>query len=271
MNKLLFKQFFAFSLFLVTFFAFSSNPFAETYSCNYSAQSNGKKYVASFSIKKEIRQDRNLYKPINFRLYNGTQYITPTIQFPKESLNIKDDKCPDVVLYYVDQDNNHNVMIGSLSDTAISTIMNYANSLPTRVILNSFVSNPKPSQKPDDSTINNNDKNSDNSNDDGYILNYDGDVCANENVKNAVKLVGKVISIIQIAVPIILIIMALVDIAKSIISMDDSKSKKSVNHLIKRLISAVLIFFIIAIVRFVCQLIVGDSMESCLGLIANPW
>lgn len=105
-----------------------------------------------------------------------------------------------------------------------------------------------------------------------YILNYDDDdACNNEQVKTAVKIVGKIISIIQIVAPIILVIMALVDITKAIIAGDDAKSKKSTSALIKRLITAVIIFFVIAIVRLVCQLVGDNSMDSCLNLISNPW
>ena len=95
--------------------------------------------------------------------------------------------------------------------------------------------------------------------------------CANEGIANAVKVVGKIISIIQIVVPILLVIMAMVDITKSIVSGDDAKSRKNITTLIKRLISAVIIFFVIAIIKLVCQLVGDDSFDSCLSLIAKPW
>ncbi len=104
-----------------------------------------------------------------------------------------------------------------------------------------------------------------------YEINYKDSPCANEGIANAVKVVGKIISIIQIVVPILLVIMAMVDITKSIVSGDDAKSRKNITTLIKRLISAVIIFFVIAIIKLVCQLVGDDSFDSCLSLIAKPW
>lgn len=106
----------------------------------------------------------------------------------------------------------------------------------------------------------------------GYEINYDSSPCSQENFKSAIKVVGKVISIIQIVVPILLVVMAMVDIVKGILAGDDAKSRKNISILIKRLVSAIIIFFVIAIIRLVCQLIGSNSIDSsCLSLISNPW
>lgn len=104
-----------------------------------------------------------------------------------------------------------------------------------------------------------------------YEIDYGASPCENEDVKNAVKVVGKVISIIQIVVPILLVIIAFVDITKSIVSGDEAKSKKNITTLVKRLISAAIVFFVIAIVKLVCQLAGNNTFDSCLTLISNPW
>lgn len=281
MNKLLFNFFFAFLLLFVSLFAFSNFAFADS-TCKYSASFKGQIYETSFELK--LKNDNGDYTYHNFSFSIDGVVKDAGSDFRIPFVNISSNTCPEMVLYYEIPNYSKNILIGRASDQTIKNILNnnsytivpmYRDTSSDNNDDNNPVSpekpNPNPPQKPDNPIYGSGGNNGNNPNGDGYILDYDGDVCTNKNVKNAVKVVGKVISIIQIAVPIILILMVLVDITKSIVSMDDSKSKKSVSHLIKRLISAVLVFFIIAIVRFVCQLIVGDSMESCLGLIANPW
>lgn len=102
---------------------------------------------------------------------------------------------------------------------------------------------------------------------------YNGaSLCSNESIALSVSVIGKVLDIIKIVVPIILIIMAIVDITKSIVSQDDSKMSKSTKTLVKRLISAVIVFFIVGIIQFVCGLVNNNSLdETCMGIISNPW
>ena len=61
--------------------------------------------------------------------------------------------------------------------------------------------------------------------------------------------------ILEIVVPVILVILGVIDFAKSITGQKEDEIKKGQNIFIKRLITAVLIFFVVAIVKFVIGLV----------------
>lgn len=81
------------------------------------------------------------------------------------------------------------------------------------------------------------------------------------------SILRSVVTLIQIGVPIILVIMGMIDLGKAVTSQKEDEIKKAQSLLIKRLIYGVLVFLIVAIVKFVLG-IVGDSAGdaiSCLG------
>ena len=81
------------------------------------------------------------------------------------------------------------------------------------------------------------------------------------------SILRSVVTLIQIGVPIILVIMGMIDLGKAVTSQKEDEIKKAQSLLIKRLIYGVLVFLIVAIVKFVLG-IVGDSAVeaiSCLG------
>ena len=81
------------------------------------------------------------------------------------------------------------------------------------------------------------------------------------------SILRSVVTLIQIGVPIILVIMGMIDLGKAVTSQKEDEIKKAQSLLIKRLIYGVLVFLIVAIVKFVLD-IVGDSAGeaiSCLG------
>ena len=105
-----------------------------------------------------------------------------------------------------------------------------------------------------------------------YNMNYTKSPCLEPNFALAIKTVGKVISIIQIVVPILLVILVIIDIVKMMISDNSSQDGKVRKNIINRLISAIIIFFVIAIVRLVCELAGNSTSEiTCLELISKPW
>ena len=76
------------------------------------------------------------------------------------------------------------------------------------------------------------------------------------------KVVNIVYKVIQIGVPVVLVIMGMIDLAKSITSEKDDEIKKSQKLFIKRLISACLIFFVFAAVKFLISLVADTSKEK---------
>ncbi len=90
-----------------------------------------------------------------------------------------------------------------------------------------------------------------------------------------IKLIRKgIFPIIQIGIPIILIIMGSIDLGKAVISSDDKEIKAAQGRLIKRVISAVVIFLLVTIVNIVFNLfstagIAGEGQNEVSG--TNDW
>lgn len=92
---------------------------------------------------------------------------------------------------------------------------------------------------------------------------------------NLAELIHTIITIIKIGIPVLLIIFGMLDLAKGVIASKEDETKKGQHMFIKRLISAVLVFFVIAIVQLVIGL-VDDKNEDdesdawqCANLIMN--
>ena len=72
--------------------------------------------------------------------------------------------------------------------------------------------------------------------------------CTQEGVQGVLKLVSAIISVIRLAVPIVLIVMTSLDIAKKVINPEVKEGQKKIMN---RVIAAVVFFFIPVLVRFV--------------------
>ena len=73
------------------------------------------------------------------------------------------------------------------------------------------------------------------------------------------KVTSIIITTIQIAVPVILVIMGMLDLAKGIMAQKEDEIKKGQQIFIKRLISATLVFFVVVAVKFVVSLAADSS------------
>ena len=85
--------------------------------------------------------------------------------------------------------------------------------------------------------------------------------------KKIPELTSMVITIIEIAVPVVLVIMGTLDLFKGITAQKEDEMKKGQQIFIKRLILAAIIFFVIAIVKFVTSLVADsskDNINSCI-------
>ena len=75
------------------------------------------------------------------------------------------------------------------------------------------------------------------------------------------ELTSLIVTILQIAVPIILVIMGSIDFLKAVSAQKEDEIKKGQSMFIKRLIVAVLVFFIVAITKLVISL-VSDATNT---------
>jgi len=77
--------------------------------------------------------------------------------------------------------------------------------------------------------------------------------------------VHTVILAIQIVVPVVLVIFGMLDLFKAITAQKEDEIKKGQHLFIKRLISAALVFFVIAIVKLLISFAAGDDNESIMN------
>ena len=79
-----------------------------------------------------------------------------------------------------------------------------------------------------------------------------------EATKEIWGVIGTIITIIQYAVPVLIVLLGTIDLGKAVMAGDDKVIKESQKMFLKRLIYGVVVFFVIFIVRAVFS-IVGDN------------
>ena len=72
-------------------------------------------------------------------------------------------------------------------------------------------------------------------------------------------IVHTIIILIQFGVPLLLIIFGMLDLGKAVIASKEDEIKKGQQMFIKRLITAVIVFFVITVVQVVVNLATSDS------------
>lgn len=76
------------------------------------------------------------------------------------------------------------------------------------------------------------------------------------------KIVSIVYKVVHIAVPVVLVIIGMIDLTKSITSEKEDEIKKNQKLFIKRLITAAIIFFVFAVVKFLVSLIADGEDDK---------
>ena len=71
-----------------------------------------------------------------------------------------------------------------------------------------------------------------------------------------------IIPLIQIGIPIILILLGMIDLGKAVIASKEDEIKKAQGMLIKRIIYAVAVFFVVTIVMLVFGIFVSSNTED---------
>lgn len=73
------------------------------------------------------------------------------------------------------------------------------------------------------------------------------------------------VDIVKIVIPILLVAFGMIDLAKAVISNDEKVMKEAQGRFIKRIIYAVIIFFIVAIVQLIFSVLATASKDSATG------
>lgn len=79
------------------------------------------------------------------------------------------------------------------------------------------------------------------------------------------QLVGNILLVFKIVIPLLLIIFGMIDLGKAVIGSDEKAIKEATNSIIRRLIAAVVIFFIPTIVGAVIGLVGSFNREEDKG------
>lgn len=87
------------------------------------------------------------------------------------------------------------------------------------------------------------------------------------------KLIGNAINILKIVIPIIIVLLAILDLGKAVMAGEEKEIKEAQKMLIKRIIYGVVIFFVTTLVMAVFGLI-GESENikgsQCWKCVAHP-
>lgn len=69
------------------------------------------------------------------------------------------------------------------------------------------------------------------------------------------QFLGQIVNILQIAIPVIIILLGTLDLGKAVMAGDDKKIKEAQKMLIMRLVYGVAVFFVITIVQVIFSLV----------------
>jgi len=96
-----------------------------------------------------------------------------------------------------------------------------------------------------------------------------------ENTAGIWYLVGTVINIFKIVIPIIIVLLAILDLGKAVMAGEEKEIKEAQKMLIKRIIYGVVIFFVVTLVQGVFSLVSSqfandDKSQVCWICATNP-
>lgn len=86
--------------------------------------------------------------------------------------------------------------------------------------------------------------------------------------------IGNIVNILQIGIPVIIVLLATIDLGKAVMAGEDKKIKEAQKMLLLRLVYGVAIFFVVIIVKVVFGLI-GQDVDAgdkgvCFNCVAKP-
>ncbi|MBQ7140301.1 MAG: hypothetical protein IJO32_02215 [Bacilli bacterium] len=102
------------------------------------------------------------------------------------------------------------------------------------------------------------------------ILTDTTDFCQSAAGYKIFGFIGHIINIIQIAIPVLIIVMGTIDLVKAVVAQKPDEMKKAQSILIKRLIIGVVIFFVPMIVKFLIGMVDGNNDNACIDCLNTP-
>lgn len=104
------------------------------------------------------------------------------------------------------------------------------------------------------------------------------DICSNTESLKVFKFIGNLLQLAFIVVPILLIIMGSIDFMKATMAGKEDDIKKAQGMFVKRIISAIIVFFVPLIAKILINTVLGSASgvdtspgsSNCLNCILNP-
>ena len=85
------------------------------------------------------------------------------------------------------------------------------------------------------------------------------------------RTVGYFLTIFKIVIPVLLVVMGMLDLGKVIISSNEDENKKGIGKFVKRILAAIIIFFLPTIVTYIFSLVDPDlKWQDCKVCLTNP-
>lgn len=85
---------------------------------------------------------------------------------------------------------------------------------------------------------------------------------AGDSYLEIAKLVRLIVTILKIAIPIILIIYGILDLAKAVMANEEKDMKEAQKRLIKRIVYALVVFFVITLVQLLIKAVAPNATEK---------
>lgn len=90
------------------------------------------------------------------------------------------------------------------------------------------------------------------------------------DLEQIITLLKNLVRLLQIAIPIGLIILGMLDLGKAVMAGKEDEMKKATSTLIKRVIYAVAVFLVVTIVSFVMGLVGSNDWKQCWNNVGKP-
>ena len=101
----------------------------------------------------------------------------------------------------------------------------------------------------------------------------EGYKCGNLIPDEIANTIGTVYNILLVAVPIMIVLFGIIDFVKAVASGKEDEIKKNTSTFIKRLITGIIVFFVLALVKLVVNLIqtnnTSDAVECLNEIFGN--
>ena len=81
--------------------------------------------------------------------------------------------------------------------------------------------------------------------------------------------IGQIYNILLVAIPVVIVLFGLIDVLKAVIGKKDDEIKAATGLLVKRIITGLVAFFVMAIVKFGLQLIQTNNTSDAISCLSS--